>query len=162
MIAPKLPRKGTRQESEPAGDAGYFARSTGRCLISNVACHPILLQLCLPVLTPTKTPPDLSVLQWLRSNKSTCHHFGQSAPAHGYCTSRRTSVYSKSPANRPGDVPVDTLAEMADRVADYSGAHSLNAVTSPPATAAYPALASIEKHLDALIRILDDFVPAHR
>ncbi|KAH8020279.1 hypothetical protein HPB51_025799 [Rhipicephalus microplus] len=62
-----------------------------------------------------------------------------------------------------GDVPVDTLAEMADRVADYSRAHSLNAVTTPPpATAADPALASIENRLDALVRRLDDFVPAHR
>ncbi|KAH8027785.1 hypothetical protein HPB51_009667 [Rhipicephalus microplus] len=62
-----------------------------------------------------------------------------------------------------GDVPVDTLAEMADRVADYSWAHSLNAVTTlPPATAAHPALASIENRLDALVRRLDDFVPAHR
>ncbi|KAH8025793.1 hypothetical protein HPB51_012115 [Rhipicephalus microplus] len=62
-----------------------------------------------------------------------------------------------------GDVPVDTLAEMADRVADYSRAHSLNAVTTPPpATAADPALASIENRLDALLRRLDDFVPAHR
>ncbi|KAH8009126.1 hypothetical protein HPB51_010916 [Rhipicephalus microplus] len=62
-----------------------------------------------------------------------------------------------------GDVPVDTLAEMADRVADYSRAHSLNAVTTPPpATAADPALASIENHLDALLRRLDDFVPGHR
>ncbi|KAH8010005.1 hypothetical protein HPB51_024355 [Rhipicephalus microplus] len=61
-----------------------------------------------------------------------------------------------------GDVPLDTLAEMADRVADYSRAHSLNAVTTPPlATAADPALASIENHLDALVRHLDDFVPAH-
>ncbi|KAH8023714.1 hypothetical protein HPB51_015254 [Rhipicephalus microplus] len=43
------------------------------------------------------------------------------------------------------DVPVDTLAEMADRVADYSRAHSLHAVTTlPPATAADPALASTE------------------
>ncbi|KAH7963965.1 hypothetical protein HPB51_027795 [Rhipicephalus microplus] len=57
----------------------------------------------------------------------------------------------------------DTLAEMADRVADYSRAHSLNAVTTPPpATAADPALASIENRLDALVRRLDDFVPAHR
>ncbi|KAH7947971.1 hypothetical protein HPB52_017296 [Rhipicephalus sanguineus] len=56
-----------------------------------------------------------------------------------------------------GDVPVDTLAEMADRVADYSRAHSLNAVTTPPpATAADPALASIENRLDALVRRLDD------
>ncbi|KAH8024200.1 hypothetical protein HPB51_022261 [Rhipicephalus microplus] len=62
-----------------------------------------------------------------------------------------------------GDVPVDTLAEMADRVADFSRAHSLNAVTTlPPATAADPALASIENRLDALVRRLDDFVPAHR
>ncbi|KAH8008680.1 hypothetical protein HPB51_000710 [Rhipicephalus microplus] len=62
-----------------------------------------------------------------------------------------------------GDVPLDTLAEMADRVADYSRAHSLNAVTTPPpATAADPALASIENRLDALVRRLDDFVPAHR
>ncbi|KAH7969766.1 hypothetical protein HPB52_021734 [Rhipicephalus sanguineus] len=62
-----------------------------------------------------------------------------------------------------GDVPVDTLAEIADRVADYSRAHSLNAVTTPPpATAADPALASIENRLDALVRRLDDFVPAHR
>ncbi|KAH7947467.1 hypothetical protein HPB52_012196 [Rhipicephalus sanguineus] len=62
-----------------------------------------------------------------------------------------------------GDVPVDTLAEMADRVADYSRAHSLNAVTTPPpATAADPALASIENRLDALVRRLDGFVPAHR
>ncbi|KAH7935192.1 hypothetical protein HPB52_004780 [Rhipicephalus sanguineus] len=62
-----------------------------------------------------------------------------------------------------GDVPVDTLAEMADRVADYSRAHSLNAVTAPPpATAADPALASIENRLDALVRRLDGFVPAHR
>ncbi|KAH8025481.1 hypothetical protein HPB51_008396 [Rhipicephalus microplus] len=62
-----------------------------------------------------------------------------------------------------GDVPLDTLAEMADRVADYSRAHSLNAVTTPPpATAAEPALASIENRLDALVRRLDDFVPAHR
>ncbi|KAH8034500.1 hypothetical protein HPB51_025162 [Rhipicephalus microplus] len=61
-----------------------------------------------------------------------------------------------------GDVPLDTLAEMADRVADYSRAHSLNVVTTtPPATAADPALASIENHLDALVRRLDDFVPAH-
>ncbi|KAL1475369.1 hypothetical protein MTO96_037333 [Rhipicephalus appendiculatus] len=52
---------------------------------------------------------------------------------------------------------------MADRVADYSRAHSLNAVTTPPpATAADPALASIENRLDALVRRLDDFVPAHR
>ncbi|KAH7938820.1 hypothetical protein HPB52_000763 [Rhipicephalus sanguineus] len=62
-----------------------------------------------------------------------------------------------------GDVPVDTLAEMADRVADYSRAHSLNAVTTPPpAPAADPALASIENRLDALVRRLDGFVPAHR
>ncbi|KAH7972089.1 hypothetical protein HPB52_006335 [Rhipicephalus sanguineus] len=62
-----------------------------------------------------------------------------------------------------GDVPVDTLAEMADRVADYSRAHSLNTVTTPPpATAADPALASIEDRLDALVRRLDDFLPAHR
>ncbi|KAH8033759.1 hypothetical protein HPB51_015791 [Rhipicephalus microplus] len=62
-----------------------------------------------------------------------------------------------------GDVPVDTLTEMADRVADYSRAHSLNAITTPPpATAADPALASIENRLDALVRRLDDFVPAHR
>ncbi|KAH8022158.1 hypothetical protein HPB51_022291 [Rhipicephalus microplus] len=62
-----------------------------------------------------------------------------------------------------GDVPVDTLAEMADRVADYSRAHSLNAVTTPPpATAADPALASIENRLDALVRRLDDLVNAHR
>ncbi|KAL1424969.1 hypothetical protein MTO96_019620 [Rhipicephalus appendiculatus] len=62
-----------------------------------------------------------------------------------------------------GAVPVDTLAEMANRVADYSRAHSLNAVTTPPpATAADPALASIENRLDALVRRLDDFVPAHR
>lgn len=62
-----------------------------------------------------------------------------------------------------GDVPVDTLAEMADRVADYSRAHSLNAMTtSPPATAADPALASIDNRLDAIVRRLDDFVPAHR
>ncbi|KAH8031223.1 hypothetical protein HPB51_014059 [Rhipicephalus microplus] len=62
-----------------------------------------------------------------------------------------------------GDVPLDTLTEMADRVADYSRAHSLNAVsTPPPATAAYPALASTENRLDALVRRLDDFVPAHR
>ncbi|KAH8024448.1 hypothetical protein HPB51_023958 [Rhipicephalus microplus] len=62
-----------------------------------------------------------------------------------------------------GDVPLDTLAEMADRVADYSQAHNLNAVTTPPpATAADPALASIENRLDALVRRLDDFVPAHR
>ncbi|KAH8041552.1 hypothetical protein HPB51_016997 [Rhipicephalus microplus] len=62
-----------------------------------------------------------------------------------------------------GDVPLDTLAEMADRVAEYSRAHSLNAVTTPPpAAAAYPALASIENRLDALVRRLDDFVPAHR
>ncbi|KAH8023893.1 hypothetical protein HPB51_018874 [Rhipicephalus microplus] len=62
-----------------------------------------------------------------------------------------------------GDVPVDTLAEMGDRVANYSRAHSLNAVTTPPpATAADPALASIENRLDALVRHLDDFVPAHR
>ncbi|KAH7969368.1 hypothetical protein HPB52_017302 [Rhipicephalus sanguineus] len=52
---------------------------------------------------------------------------------------------------------------MADRVADYSRAHSLNAVTAPPpATAADPALASIENRLDALVRRLDGFVPAHR
>ncbi|KAH8009984.1 hypothetical protein HPB51_023439 [Rhipicephalus microplus] len=58
-----------------------------------------------------------------------------------------------------GDVPLDTLAEMADRVADYSRAHSLNAVTTPPpATAADPALESIENRLDALVRCLDDFV----
>ncbi|KAL1445656.1 hypothetical protein MTO96_044891, partial [Rhipicephalus appendiculatus] len=31
-----------------------------------------------------------------------------------------------------GDVPVDTLAEMADGVTDYSRAHSLSAVTKPP------------------------------
>ncbi|KAH8022355.1 hypothetical protein HPB51_023426 [Rhipicephalus microplus] len=62
-----------------------------------------------------------------------------------------------------GDVPVDTLAEMADRVADYLRAHSLSAVTTPlPATAADPALASIENRLDALVRRLDDFVRAHR
>ncbi|KAH7934546.1 hypothetical protein HPB51_029088 [Rhipicephalus microplus] len=62
-----------------------------------------------------------------------------------------------------GDVPLDTLAEMADRVADYSRAHSLNAVTTPPpASAADPALASIENRLDTLVRRLDDFVPAHR
>ncbi|KAH8037838.1 hypothetical protein HPB51_017338 [Rhipicephalus microplus] len=62
-----------------------------------------------------------------------------------------------------GDVPLDTPAEMADRVADYSLAHSLNAVTTPPpAIAADPALASIENRLDALVRHLDDFVPAHR
>ncbi|KAH8008709.1 hypothetical protein HPB51_003356 [Rhipicephalus microplus] len=54
-----------------------------------------------------------------------------------------------------GDVPVDTLAEMADRVADYSQAHSLNAVTTPPpATAADPALASIKNRLDALKHVL--------
>ncbi|KAH7955324.1 hypothetical protein HPB52_000284 [Rhipicephalus sanguineus] len=52
---------------------------------------------------------------------------------------------------------------MADRVADYSRAHCLNAVTAPPpATAADPALASIENRLDALVRRLDGFVPAHR
>ncbi|KAH8030544.1 hypothetical protein HPB51_008573 [Rhipicephalus microplus] len=52
---------------------------------------------------------------------------------------------------------------MADRVADYSRAHSLNTVTTPPpATAADPALASIENRLHALVRRLDDFVPAHR
>ncbi|KAH8039481.1 hypothetical protein HPB51_007383 [Rhipicephalus microplus] len=62
-----------------------------------------------------------------------------------------------------GDVPLDTLAEMADRVADYSRAHSLNAVTTPlPATAADLALASIENRLDALVRRLDDFAPTHR
>ncbi|KAH8031204.1 hypothetical protein HPB51_014040 [Rhipicephalus microplus] len=62
-----------------------------------------------------------------------------------------------------GGVPLDTLAEMADRVADYSRAHSLNAVTTPPmATAADPVLASIESRLDALVKRLDDFVPAHR
>ncbi|KAH8020302.1 hypothetical protein HPB51_000272 [Rhipicephalus microplus] len=62
-----------------------------------------------------------------------------------------------------GDVPVDTLAEMADRVADYSRAHSLNAVTIPtPTAAADPALASIKNRLDAFVRHLDDFVPAHR
>ncbi|KAH6938376.1 hypothetical protein HPB50_008997 [Hyalomma asiaticum] len=62
-----------------------------------------------------------------------------------------------------GDIPVDTLAEMADRVADYSRAHSLNAVTAwPPATAADPALVSIENRLDAPVRRLDDFAPAHR
>ncbi|KAH8025862.1 hypothetical protein HPB51_013461 [Rhipicephalus microplus] len=60
------------------------------------------------------------------------------------------------------DVPLDTLAEMADQVADYSRAHSLNAVTTPPpATPADPVLASIENRLDALVRRLDDFVPAH-
>ncbi|KAH6922421.1 hypothetical protein HPB50_013568 [Hyalomma asiaticum] len=58
----------------------------------------------------------------------------------------------KSRANRP-DVLVDTLTEMADRVANYSRAHSLNAVTtSPPAAAADPALASIDNPLDALFR----------
>ncbi|KAH8037723.1 hypothetical protein HPB51_016271 [Rhipicephalus microplus] len=62
-----------------------------------------------------------------------------------------------------GDVLVDTLAEMADRLADYSRAHSLNAVTTPPpATAADPALTRIENRLGALVRQLDDFVPAHR
>ncbi|KAH8031727.1 hypothetical protein HPB51_020701 [Rhipicephalus microplus] len=62
-----------------------------------------------------------------------------------------------------GDVPVDTLAEMADRVADYPRAHSLNAITTPAsATAADPALASIKNHLDALVRHLIDFVPVHR
>ncbi|KAH8034914.1 hypothetical protein HPB51_003201 [Rhipicephalus microplus] len=61
-----------------------------------------------------------------------------------------------------GDVPVDTLAEMADRVADYSRPHSLNAVTTPPpATAADPALSSIQNRLDAFVRHLDGFVPAH-
>ncbi|KAL1479443.1 hypothetical protein MTO96_051834 [Rhipicephalus appendiculatus] len=44
---------------------------------------------------------------------------------------------------------------MADRVADYSQPHSLNAVTTPPSdTAADPALASIENCLDALVRRL--------
>ncbi|KAH8020830.1 hypothetical protein HPB51_005197 [Rhipicephalus microplus] len=62
-----------------------------------------------------------------------------------------------------GDVPLDTLAKMADRVGDYSQAHSLNPITTPPpATTADPALANIESRLDALVRRLDDFVPAHR
>ncbi|KAH8026353.1 hypothetical protein HPB51_020337 [Rhipicephalus microplus] len=62
-----------------------------------------------------------------------------------------------------GDVPLDTFAEMADQVADYLRAHSLNAAaTPPPATAADPALASIENSSDALVRRLDNFVPAHR
>ncbi|KAH8025158.1 hypothetical protein HPB51_004000 [Rhipicephalus microplus] len=62
-----------------------------------------------------------------------------------------------------GDVPVDTLAEMADRVADYSRAHSLNDVTTLPlVTTADRALASIENRLDAFVRRLDHFVPAHR
>ncbi|XP_075743699.1 uncharacterized protein LOC142802193 isoform X1 [Rhipicephalus microplus] len=62
-----------------------------------------------------------------------------------------------------GDFPLETLAEMADHVADYSRTHSLNAVTTPPpATVADPVLASIENRLDALVRHLDDFVPAHR
>ncbi|KAH7963732.1 hypothetical protein HPB52_022470 [Rhipicephalus sanguineus] len=51
-----------------------------------------------------------------------------------------------------GDVPVDTLAEMADPVADYSRTYSLNAFTTPPpATAADPALGSTENRLDALV-----------
>ncbi|KAH6925687.1 hypothetical protein HPB50_008560 [Hyalomma asiaticum] len=59
-----------------------------------------------------------------------------------------------------GDVLVDMLAEMADRVADHSRAHSLNAVTTTsPATTADPALASIENRL---FRCFDDFEPAHR
>ncbi|KAH6920021.1 hypothetical protein HPB50_028994 [Hyalomma asiaticum] len=106
---------------------------------------PPALPPSVPVLTPKKTP-DLAVLRWLRSNTSTCRHFGQTAPVHGDCRLRRTSVYGKSPANRPGDVPEDTLAEISDREADYSLAHSLNAVT----TAADPALASIENRLAPL------------
>ncbi|KAH6923043.1 hypothetical protein HPB50_020767 [Hyalomma asiaticum] len=71
--------------------------------------------------------------------------------------------WEPSPIKSFRDVPVDTLAEMADRVADYSQEHSLNAVTTPPpSTAADPALASIENRLDALVRCFDDFVPAHR
>ncbi|KAH6930409.1 hypothetical protein HPB50_013345 [Hyalomma asiaticum] len=56
-----------------------------------------------------------------------------------------------------GDVPVDALIEMAERVADYSQAHSFN-----PVTTADPALARIENRLDALVRRLDDFLPARR
>ncbi|KAH6937767.1 hypothetical protein HPB50_004028 [Hyalomma asiaticum] len=50
---------------------------------------------------PKKTP-DLAVLCWLRSNTSTCHHFGPTALACGYCRSAPTSIYGKSPANRLG------------------------------------------------------------
>ncbi|KAH8019641.1 hypothetical protein HPB51_020446 [Rhipicephalus microplus] len=40
---------------------------------------PLALPPVLPVLTPKKTP-DLAVLQSLRFNMSTCHHFGPTAP----------------------------------------------------------------------------------
>ncbi|KAH8009888.1 hypothetical protein HPB51_021686 [Rhipicephalus microplus] len=51
---------------------------------------------------------------------STCHHFGPTAPAHGFCRSRRTSVYGKSPAKRPGtgiSCPA-YLRTVADDLAD--------------------------------------------
>ncbi|KAH7982489.1 hypothetical protein HPB52_005385 [Rhipicephalus sanguineus] len=58
--------------------------------------------------------------------------------------------------------PLDTLTEMADRVAVCTRAHCLNAITPPQlATAADPTLASIENHLNALLRRLEDIQRAH-
>ncbi|KAH6937703.1 hypothetical protein HPB50_003676 [Hyalomma asiaticum] len=58
-----------------------------------------------------------------------------------------------------GEMPLDNLAEVADRIADYSRVSSLSDATAQPPPTATVQLASLEGRLNGLTRRLDELAP---